>query len=193
MTESNAGGFGYSIKNPYIVLYTRPSYQYHSSKYYGNLWDVDLIANQAETGGNAISINNRLSVKSVYDPSPRGYVVPYTFAFTGFSKKPWNENNPGEGNGTTAEDGINFNDGNGGKIYFPYAGARGGNAVTPLYDVTNTMYYWAAGKLPSDSSNEETRKKSKNFTCLGLGDVRAIWDQYSEGAYAVRPVLQVEF
>lgn len=193
VTESNAGGFGYSIKNPYIVLYTRPSYQYHSSKYYGNLWDVDLIANQAETGGNAISINNRLSVKSVYDPSPRGYVVPYTFAFTGFSKKPWNENNPGEGNGTTAEDGINFNDGNGGKIYFPYAGARGGNAVTPLYDVTNTMYYWAAGKLPSDSSNEETRKKSKNFTCLGLGDVRAIWDQYSEGAYAVRPVLQVEF
>lgn len=185
-TETNSGGFGYSIKNPYKILYTRPSYQYHSSNYYGNLWDVDLIAHKGTTE-NSLSVNNRLPIKSVYDPSPRGYVVPYTFAFTGFSQQAWNVNNHGAVNGAAATDGINFSDGNGGYIYFPYSGARGGDGVTPLYDVTNTMYYWTTGKLPHDDGSNQ---KSKNLTCLGMSDIRAIWDQYSEGAYAVRPVLE---
>ena len=143
-------------------------------------------------GGNALSVNNRLPIKSVYDPSPRGYVVPYAFVYTGFSTQNWSTNHSGSVNGSAETDGINFNDGNGCKIYFPYAGARGGDGVNPLYDITNTMYYWTTGKLPVNGDGESPTK-SKNLTCLGMSDIRAIWDQYSEGAYAVRSVKQVAF
>lgn len=189
--NNNNGTFGQSIQSPYKIFYSRNNYLYVKG-YYGNLWDADMIANNAAhtPTGNALSNVDRLPVKTVYDPSPRGYVVPCTFAFTGFSKRAYNDNNPGQVNGSATTQGINFSDGRGGNINFPYSGARGGDGVTPLYDVTNTMYYWTAGKLPSDSSSDQ---KSKNLTCLGMNDVRPIWDQYSEGAYAVRSVLQVEY
>ena len=176
---------------------------------YGNLWDSGLIARKADYDaahgagtGNAISINNRLPVKTVYDPSPRGYVVPYAFAFTGFSSSDYNVNwlqnvnepHPAAGS-QLVSDGIKFPDGYGGLIYIPYAGSRAGNggaATNPsLYDVTATMYYWTTGKDPVDGS---TYNKSKTFTVLKdtNPDVRAIWDQYGEGAYAIRPVLEMK-
>ena len=196
--QNNSGTFGQSIKTPYNIFFSRGNYLYvgraagtSQQAYYGNLWSVDQINHtDVPPGGNALSVNNHLPIKSVYDPSPRGYVVPYTFAFTGFSNQTWNTNNPGTVNGSATTDGINFNDGNGGKIYFPYAGARGGDGISPLYDITNTMYYWTTGKLPVNGSSAT---KSKNLTCLGMSDIRAIWDQYSEGAYAIRSVRQVEF
>lgn len=192
VTEATSAGIGYSIMNPYKILYNRPNYQYYGSMLYGNLWDVDMIANNTATGGNSLSNVNRLPVKSIYDPSPRGFVVPYTFAFTGFSSRGATENNDGTPVGSPATDGYNFSDGNGGYIYFPYSGARGGDGTNPIYDVTSTMYYWTTGKLPSDDRwNNET--KSKNLSFWKPTRIRAINDQFSEGAYAVRPVRQVAF
>ena len=169
--------------------------------WYGNLWDAGLIP-IAGSSGNALSVNNRLPIKTVYDPSPRGYCVPYTFTFTSFSEAPWNDNHayyPVPRDGVTS-DGWNFVDGlgGGGKFYLPFAGARGGDGTDPLYDVTTTMYYWTSGKLPYDDK-WGTQSKSKNFTFFRNGhttthaEVWAIYDQFSEGAYAIRPVLQVAF
>ena len=203
--QNNGGKFGQSIQNPHQIFFARGSYMYvgvainnsgasiNQEARYGNLWDTGQIAHCGATGGNALSIVNRLPIKSVYDPSPRGYTVPWAFAFTGFSNQAWNVNNPSTPIGSAATDGYNFSDGNGGSIYFPYAGARGGDGVNPLYDVTSTMYYWSAGRGAVDITSGETYRKSRNLTFLKPNDIRAIWEQYCEGAYAVRPALQVAF
>lgn len=188
--QNNSGTFGQSIQDPYKIFFSRENYMYVGGAYYGNLWDVEQISHNGATGGNALSVVNRLPVKSIYDPSPRGFVVPYAFAFTGFSSQNATTNRPGTPIGSPATDGFNFSDGLGGSIYLPYAGARGGDGVNPLYDVTSTMYYWTAGKCPAD---RDSRTKSRNLTFLSPSDIRAIWEQFSEGAYAVRPVLQVVF
>ena len=190
--QDNAGTFGQSIQNPYKIFFSRGNYMYVGGAYYGNLWDVEQISHigASGAGANALSVVNRLPVKSIYDPSPRGFVVPYAFAFTGFSNQVATTNNPSTPIGSLESDGFNFNDGLGGSIYLPYAGARGGDGVNPLYDVTATMYYWTAGKCPADRGSNT---KSRNLTFLKPNDIRAIWEQYSEGAYAVRPVVQVAF
>lgn len=215
------GTFGKSIKTPYQIFFSRrgDNHQYvgvalnntggslGQTALYGNLWDAELISHKAAMDNiepavehNAVNIVNRLPVKTVYDPCPRGYVVPYTFAFTGFSTSDWNvnyhipDNYPRPASGSVAvADGIEFPDGFGGRIYIPYAGARagdGGDFDRALYDVTSTMYYWLAGKCPADGSSFH---KSRTFTVLKPNDVRAIWEQFSEGAYAIRPVLQVAY
>lgn len=189
--QNSSGGIQESIKNPHKIFYSRPNYLYFGSKYYGNLWDVDMIANNAATGGNAATNVRRLPVKSVYDPSPRGFVVPWAYAFTSFSSLgPTDNSAPGTPQGSPATDGYNFSDGLGGQIYFPYSGARGGDGVNPIYDVTATMYYWTTGKLPSDD-RWGAAPKSKNLSFWKPNEIRAFNDQYSEGAYAVRPVQEV--
>ena len=201
ITESNtkvvtvrddSGTIGQSIRNPYKIFYSRGNYMYVGGMYYGNLWDVEQISHVGASGAgaNALSVVNRLPVKSIYDPSPRGFVVPYAFAFTGFSNQVATTNTPSTPIGSAATDGFNFSDGLGGSIYLPYAGARGGDGTNPLYDVTATIYYWTAGKCPAD---KDSKTKSRNLTFLKPDDIRAIWEQYSEGAYAVRPVVQVSF
>ena len=220
---NNNGTFGQSIKIPYNIFYSRRGDNHLyvgvalnneggsiGTAMYGNLWDTGMIAHKEAMDGvaprpdgskhNAITVVDRLPVKSVYDPCPPGYVVPYTFAFTGFCTLAWNQNwvqnqyegRPSSGS-TAASDGINFADGLGGTIYIPYAGARagdGGDYDRALYEVTSTMYYWTAGKCPADGSSFH---KSRTFTTLKPNDVRPIWEQYSEGAYAIRPVLQVAY
>ncbi len=216
-TRNDNGTFGQSIKTPYNIFYSRNGDNHLyvgralnneggsiGTALYGNLWDTGLISHKGAMDSiepgvshNAVTVVNRLPVKSVYDPCPPGYVVPYTFAFTGFSTSAWNvnyhipDNYPHPASGSVAvADGIEFPDGLGGRIYIPYAGARagdGGDFDRALYDVTSTMYYWTAGKCPADGSSFH---KSRTFTVLKPDDVRAIWEQYSEGAYAIRPVLE---
>ena len=217
---NNNGTFGQSIKTPYNIFYSRngDNHLYVGRALnneggsigvalYTNLWDTGMISHKAAMDNaepgvshNAINLINRLPVKSVYDPCPPGFVVPYAFAFTGFSSGAWNQNwvqgsnepHPASGSAYVS-DGIEFPDGYGGRIYIPYAGARagdGGDFDRALYDVTSTMYYWTAGKCPADGSSFH---KSRTFTVLkgNPADVRAIWEQFSEGAYAIRPVVEI--
>ena len=230
--QDDAGTIGQSIRIPYNIFYSRagltaPGYnqwmENHmfigvatnnnggsiGTAWYGNLWDTGLIARRADyeathpgKEANALNVNNRLPIKSVYDPSPRGYVVPYTFAFTSCSEAAWNSNvaaYPNPRNSLSADnEGYLFSDGAGGRFFLPFCGARGGDGVNPLYHVKATMYYWTTGKLPYDDK-WGTQHKSKNLTFFKDGhttshaEVWAIYDQYSEGAYAIRPVLQVRW
>ena len=223
--KNDNGTFGQSIKTPYNIFYSRrgDNHQYvgvalnndggslGQAALYGNLWDADLIANKAAMDAiepgidhNAVNIVNRLSVKTVYDPSPIGFVVPYTFVFTAFSTNAWNQNwhSPDKmgyvvSGADKLSEGISFPDGFDGKIYLPYAGARagdGGDTDRALYDVNSTMYYWTAGKCPSDGGSFH---KSRNLAVLKYATEMfpaysccPIWEQYSEGAYSIRPVLE---
>ena len=169
--------------------------------WFGNLWDTGLISYIGSSGaGNAVSLNNRQPIKSVYDPSPRGYVVPYIFAFTKFSNGAYNSTNYSTPNGTLASsgEGYDFNDGNSDTIFLPFAGARGGDGNNPLYDVNATMYYWTTGKLPYDDAYGSMHK-SKRMAFFRYGhqttspEMYGQSDEYSEGAYSIRSVLQTAY
>ena len=189
---------GYAIQHPYKI-YHNPSIHHWlagnaSTSRIGNLWDVNLITVANPPSVNAISINNRISVKSVYDPCPRGFVVPWTFAFTLFTDQGYNYNGVGVIQGTPTTDGINFVTGNTpSSIYFPYCGARGGDGNSPIYDVKSLAYYWTAGSLPYNDATESSRYKAKHLWFNRSNAVRPIFDQFKEGAYSVRPVIQTNF
>ena len=151
----------------FIGKATNDNGQSRGVAWFGNLWDTGLIAYIGSSGGNnAASVNSRFPIKSVYDPSPRGYVVPYIFAFTGFSTAAYNTTYVGSPRGLISSDreGYNFNDSNGGTIFLPFAGARGGDGNNPLYDVNATMYYWTTGKLPYDDAYGSMHKSKRKLS-----------------------------
>ena len=185
-------GVGHAIKNPHEMYHNTNTQNYlaGSNPRIGNLWDANLISVKGGNN-NAISINQRLPIKTVYDPSPRGFVVPYTFAFTQFSSKDWNFNGYGIIQGNRTSDGFYMESGAGRTLYFPFCGARGGDGVSPIYDVKVTAYYWTSGSLPFNDS-DHVWKRAKYLFFIET-NILAIHDQYKEGAYAVRPVIQVNF
>ena len=81
----NAGGIGEvsvqtSILNPQVFYNGSPSYNWCSTTY-NNLWSADNTVTTA---------NDDPVVKTIYDPSPVGYHLPPSNAFTGFT---YNGNN----------------------------------------------------------------------------------------------------
>ncbi|MGP1621536.1 MAG: fimbrillin family protein [Candidatus Cryptobacteroides sp.] len=107
-------------------------------KYY-NLWSTD----NARTDG-----NDEVVIKSVYDPSPVGYSLPASNAFTGFTTTGSYTRNPAEYN-------VNgdFNKGwyfytkknkKGSTVFFPAWGYRYYDTGS-LYDVSTNGYCWVAG------------------------------------------------
>ena len=133
-----------AICNP-SIMYAQ-SDLWCSSTYY-NLW----TGRKSATG--AIDQDADI-VKTVYDPSPAGYKVPASNAFTGFTV---------DGNGTSAAASLNaegsFNKGRqfytkpgkqGGIIFFPATGYRGAE-WGEVRDLESGGYYWTA--VPYDAGN----------------------------------------
>lgn len=163
----NAGGKGKipvqtSILNPHIFYNYGSSSPYDwCSTTYNNLWSAD------NTGTTA---NDDPVVKTVYDPSPVGYHLPPSNAFTGFT---YNGNNiSGSYYGsqynspyTSAADfttnggwifycnkmnGASSYDPAGGTIFFPASGYRNSSSGALGY-VGSYGYYWSA--VPYSTSN----------------------------------------
>ena len=161
----NAGGRGKipvqtSILNPHIFYnYGSSSPWDWCSTTYNNLWSAN------NTGTTA---NDDPVVKTVYDPSPVGYHLPPSNAFTGFT---YNGNNiSGSYYGsqynspyTSADDfttnggwifycnkmnGASSYDPAGGTIFFPVSGYRLSSSGV-LYFVVSRGYYWSA--VPSST------------------------------------------
>ena len=65
---------GNAIQTPYAQYCTGANW---SKSNYRNLWSAD---------NNQISVNSNIPVKTIYDPSPVGFCVPPSQAFTGFTK-----------------------------------------------------------------------------------------------------------
>ena len=222
MVGTGASNFGHAIQHPnwqYISMVDGHDVNgdyWPGYSYFGNLWDSGL-----KNTGSVADFGKRFPVKTVYDPCPRGFVVPYEYAFTGFQKV--SETNPFEyaylnqrtypSNGTTVKynvisgtlltDGFRFKDPNGVIIYFPFCGARAhdgnhGNTGNSVYDVSTLGYYWTAcpSKYNSTSnySGVEGRMTAKMMILVKDGDdsyIRVAHEQRKGAAYAVRPVLEI--
>ena len=122
------------IKNPHKFNIKKEM----DGRYY-NLWSTDNDRTDA---------NDEVVIKSVYDPSPVGYSLPASNAFTGFTTT---------GGNTSTIFQFNVKGGfdkgwwfcgkankSGAKVFFPVSGSRDYNTGS-LHYVTTTGYYWVAG------------------------------------------------
>ena len=125
-------------------------YDWCNATYY-NLWSAD----NTTTGWNDNAV-----VKTVYDPSPVGFKMPASNAFTGFTSNGKFQTTAANINvdGTTdsqkfsAAYGHNFytNSSKNKTIFFPASGIRRQNDGS-LFNVGNSGYYWSA--VPSNASS----------------------------------------
>ena len=125
-----------SIQNPFKFYYGSANWCSEASN---ELWNV----------GNTLQTVNFNSVtKSVYDPSPAGFRLPETAAFTGFTK---DGANGGTRNGTwsDATKGYTFKTNNV-ETYWQACGYRAYDSGS-LGSVGSRGYYWSAG--PSNATN----------------------------------------
>lgn len=120
------------IQNPHLF---NTNY-YMDNKYY-NLWS----ANNTVT-----SFNDNVVVKTVYDPSPVGFCMPPSNAWTGFTTTGGNTDSAsrirGTWDSTVSPAGYNF-DITGGTAYFPALGFRYDSSGELTY-VGRHGYYWSA-------------------------------------------------
>ena len=115
---------------------------------YYNLWSTD----NART-----DVNDEVVIKSVYDPSPVGYSLPASNAFTVFTTTGGNAGNSSEFN---VNGGFNKGwlfyckpDKQGETVFFPACGYRHFNTGS-LVIVTSDGAYWVAGCDRRDSGHD---------------------------------------
>ena len=148
--DNTPGGrsLGYAIQHPEnMFTYAGTgtySYDWCNATYY-NLWSAD----NTTTGGNDNAV-----VKTIYDPSPAGFKMPASNAFTGFTSDGQNQYTAANVNADGTADsqakfsaayGHNFwtNSSKNATIFFPASGFRlGGDGL--LNYVGNRGYHWSA-------------------------------------------------
>lgn len=149
---------------------------------YVNLWDADNVE--------LISANYVTStatvLKSVYDPSPVGFVMPWNDAFTGLTRTPQSVPGPTDGNILGGWTGgylyYNHWSNSTGTVYFPAYGrySNGGALLSP-----EEGFYWTAAIIDGNDSKgamafwlKQTNVTSPNY----------LWNRTS--AFGVCPVAE---
>ena len=136
-------GHGEPLNTTDIKEYIRNPHKFNikigmDGQYY-NLWSTDNDRTDA---------NDDKVIKSVYDPSPVGYSLPASNAFTGFTTTGWSTRNPAEYNvkGTWDKGWWFCGKANksGATTFFPASGWRHSDYGS-LSGVTTGAYYWVAG------------------------------------------------
>ena len=135
-----------------------------------DLWNV---------GNKDTDVNFKLVTKSVYDPSPAGFHLPCTAAFTGFTQSgDLGDDNAINGTWNATTKGYTFTNGN---TYWQACGMRLYNSGS--LDVVGTRgLYWSAG-LKSDTQGY----------CLRFFSVGGVAPQaygYRNNGFSVRPVSE---
>lgn len=134
---------GTVVKNPFTFFYVNTN-DWSSAHSY-QFWSKNFTA--------AVGVNNDEIVKTIYSPSPSGYVEPKTAAFTGFTSTGGNTGNSSQFNVSGVYNkGYNFYTNGwktGGTIFFPslgyrdvYTGGSGG-----ILSVGIDCDIWSAGAL----------------------------------------------
>ena len=195
---------GHSIQHPNIQYARTISKDGETRRIYvggkdypiiGNLWDANMIPYTNTGAGTPDPYDNRLTVKTVYDPCPPGFCVPYGRAFSGLigSIDGWvYYNDRPAGSRYIASQGWEFTDDNGGKIFFPFTGARGGDGKY-IYSVSQLGFYWTSQPCNYNDTQWKTAVYAKHLSLEDNVKLRARHEQDRAAAYAVRPVVQVNF
>lgn len=164
---------GHAINKPYIIYQNAATHHWlagtDNSALIGNLWDATLIPYDAGT----VALD---PVKSVYDPSPRGFVVPKTGVYSGFSTS-------SPSNYVTNE-GWNFGTGTE-TVFFPLGGSlnESGTALTGGYVWSTT----------SDSHQDANLKYKSQAMEFNATTVSPATHHYKDELLPVRPVVQTRF
>ena len=161
------------IKNPFVFNTNN-----NMDSRYSNLWSAD---------NTTYNVNTNPVVKTIYDPSPVGFVVPPSGAFTGFTTTGANASSSAQFNTDGKFDkGWNFFCGlnkTGGTIYFPASGHRNYSAGAVVYVGSNGLF-WSAVPSKSDSNY---RGYYLRFTSSNLSLKNG---SYRSAGFAVRPVRE---
>ena len=139
------------IRNPH-KFNTKPEMD---GQYY-NLWSTDNERTDA---------NDEVVIKSVYDPSPVGYSLPASNAFTGFTTTGQASGNPNEFNiqGSFHKGWLLYLQPNkqGSTSFFYGCGARHNN-LGKLNSISTNGYYWMANHYSIRSS------RNLNFSAVNI-------------------------
>ena len=158
-----------SIMNPLTFYGTETASWENTSAL--DLWNV---------GNTDTDVNFNLVTKSVYDPSPAGFHLPCTAAFTGFTSDGSNQSDSNNINGTwnNTTQGYTFN--NGVNTYWQACGYRAYNSGS-LDGVGSYGNFWSAGP------------NSNTYGCLLHFYSSLVYPQYSISrayGFSVRPVSE---
>ena len=137
-SQSNAQApIATSILNPSTFYYGRNNWCNQTSN---ELWNVS---------NTATSVNFNSVTKSVYDPSPAGFRLPETAAFTGFTVKGENVSiSSSKGTWSSSTYGCTFTT-NSVKTYWQACGLRS-DASGSLINIGSNGWYWSAGPESND-------------------------------------------
>lgn len=155
-----------SIMNP-LTFYGTGTTNWEKTSAW-DLWNV---------GNTATDVNFNLVTKSVYDPSPAGFHLPCTAAFTGFTQ---NGDNGGPSNGTWNSTTKGYTFTNGVETYWQACGYREYNSGL-LVNVGSGGYYWSAG------SSDTTRGRNLGLFSSGVYPQDNYYRAYG---FPVRPVSE---
>ena len=169
--EPCAASVAESIKNPCTFYKYDRNYNFNwvQLNYYYNFWDATC-----ESAG----ATEKVIVKTIYDPCPRGFTVPNARVFTGFTSTGNNTNKVEQLNviGSFANGWYfkkNENDSSG--AFFPASGYRNGG----LTFVGISGDYWSAGVYYATGAY---------FLYFGSGYVFPLLNNNRADAFPVRPV-----
>ena len=140
---------------------------------YQNLWSAD---------NNVYTANDNLVVKTIYDPSPVGFKLPASNAFTGFTKRSGTMYNPTQINGTWDDSSKGWcfytNSVKDKTIFFPASG-RYNYSSGVLRRVGSGGWYWLA--VPGNQTNGYILGFNRTDVSSDGGSVGRGW------GFAVRP------
>lgn len=163
----------HAINKPYTIFVNATTHHWlqgtENNALIGNLWDATLIPYQE-------GVASQTPVKSVYDPSPRGFVVPNSGVFSSFStSSPSN---------FVANEGWNFGTGTG-TVFFPLGGGKNesGTALTGGFVWSTT----------SDPHNNATNKHKSQVLEFNGSTVSPAAHHNKAELLPVRPVVQTRF
>ena len=166
-----------TILNPDLFYANNPITDWDNNFSYGNMWSAT---------NTTYGINDAKVVKTVYDPSPVGFVVPASNAYSGFTTTGVMASDVNSfnlmDNNKTWKNGWHFKAEKGQSIFFPETGWIGSND-SKLY-LKDIGYYWVAVPTSSHQTAYSLRIASNQ-----VDPAAAVYQKAN--AFAVRPMKEV--
>ena len=166
-----------TILNPDLFYANNPITDWDNNFSYGNMWSAT---------NTTYGINDAKVVKTVYDPSPVGFVVPASNAYSGFTTTGVKASDVNSfnlmDNNKTWKNGWHFKAEKGQSLFFPQTGWIGSNNSVLYLDPVG--YYWVAVPTSSHQTAYSLRIASNQ-----VDPAASVYQKAN--AFAVRPMKEV--